>query len=203
MRAHFVPGLHSYLSEVPIPTNAYSVSTNSRLIRKTESQNQSIDWFWLRGWLNNKGTLCSLILELFWRKISVWAPSPLHILQIHSLHQVTTVTPSHVPLRCRGIIIANFRGSGTKCMVPSDWDMAPKCVFCPNFTSDLIGESPIYLLVRPNQSIMYVPLHVHRFQRSILLIVHHKYMKWCSGDLYSLKSDPPHKIMHYWCYYSI
>jgi len=28
-------------------------------------------------------------------------------------------------------------------MVLSDWDLAPKCVCGPNFTSDLTGESPI------------------------------------------------------------
>ena len=66
----------------------------------------------------------------------VWAPSPLHILQIHSLHQVATVTPSHVSLRCRGINIAIFRGSGTNFMVPSECDLAPKCVCGPNFISD-------------------------------------------------------------------
>ena len=76
-------------------------------------------------------------------KIIVWAPRPLHILQIHSLHQVATVSLSHVPLQCRGIIIAIFRGSGTNCMVPSYWDLAPKCVCSPNFISDLIGDSLI------------------------------------------------------------
>ena len=45
--------------------------------------------------------------------MSTWGPSPAHILQIHSLHQVATGTPSHVPLRCRGINIAVFRGFGT------------------------------------------------------------------------------------------
>ena len=29
-----------------------------------------IDWFWLRGWLNNKGALCFLILE-FWYKLLI------------------------------------------------------------------------------------------------------------------------------------
>jgi len=75
--------------------------------------------------------------------MSVWGPSPSHILQIHSLHQVATGTPSHVPLRRRGIIITIFRGSGTNCMVPSDWDLAPKCVCGPNFISYVIGEFPI------------------------------------------------------------
>ena len=56
---------------------------------------------------------------------------------------------------------------------------------------------------RPTQSIMYVPLQVNRFQKSILLIVQYKYLKSCSGDFYSPESDPPHKIMRYWFYYSI
>ena len=33
---------------------------------------------------------------------------------------------------------------------------------------------------RPTQSIMCVPLLVNRFQKSILLIVQHKYLKYCS-----------------------
>ena len=56
---------------------------------------------------------------------------------------------------------------------------------------------------RPTQSIMYVPLQVNRFQKSILLIVQYKYLKSCSGDFHSPESDPPHKIMMYWHYYSI
>ena len=56
---------------------------------------------------------------------------------------------------------------------------------------------------RPTQSIMYVPLQVNRFQKSILVIVQYKYLKSCSGDFYSPESDPPHKIMQYWFYYSI
>jgi len=50
----------------------------------------------------------------------VWRTSPPLILHIHPLHQVATVTPSHVPLRRRGIIITIFHGIGTNCMVPSD-----------------------------------------------------------------------------------
>jgi len=34
--------------------------------------------------------------------------------------------------------------------------------------------------IRPTQSIMYVPLQVTRFQKSILLIVQYKYLKSCS-----------------------
>ena len=37
-----VPGLRSHLSEVPTPTNDYSVSTNSPLVRKIGSQNQIV-----------------------------------------------------------------------------------------------------------------------------------------------------------------
>jgi len=61
----------------------------------------------------------------------------------------------------------------------------------------------IYIYVRPTQSIMYVPLQVSRSEESILLILQYKYLKSCSGDFYSPESDPPHKIMRYWFYYSI
>jgi len=62
---------------------------------------------------------------------------PPPILQVHSLHQIAMGTPSHVPLQRRAIIITVFRGSGTNCtmMVPSDWDLALKCVCGPNFRS--------------------------------------------------------------------
>ena len=56
--------------------------------------------------------------------------------------------------------------------------------------------------IRPTQSIMYVPLPVNRSQKCILLIVQYKYIKSCSGDFYAPESDPPHKIMRYWVYYS-
>jgi len=61
----------------------------------------------------------------------------------------------------------------------------------------------MYMYIRPTQSIMYVPLQVNRFQKSILLIVQYKYVKKCSEDFYSPESDPPQKIMRYWFYYSI
>jgi len=57
--------------------------------------------------------------------------------------------------------------------------------------------------IRPTQSVMYVPLQVNRFAESVLLIVHYRYLKSCSRDFYSPESDPPHKIMRYWIYYSI
>jgi len=56
---------------------------------------------------------------------------------------------------------------------------------------------------RPTQSTMYVPLQVNRFGKSILLIVQYKYLKSSSGIFNSSKSDPLHKIMQYWLYYSI
>ena len=57
--------------------------------------------------------------------------------------------------------------------------------------------------IRPTQSIMYIPFQVNRFGKSNLLIVQYKYIKSCSGDFQSPESDPPHKIMRYWFYYSI
>jgi len=60
MRAHFVPGLRSYLSEVPNPANPYSVSTNSWLVRKIGSQNQSIVlWHYSHYWHFQKKTCLS------------------------------------------------------------------------------------------------------------------------------------------------
>ena len=40
-----------------------------------------------------------------------------------------------------------------------------------------------HTLTHPTQSIMYVPLQVNRFQKSVLFIVQYKYLKSCSGDL--------------------
>jgi len=68
------------------------------------------------------------------------------------------------------------------------------------FKSDLLRP---WFRDRPTQSIMYVPLQVNRFQKSILVIVQYKFLKSCSGDFNSPESDPPHKIMRYWFYYSI
>jgi len=76
--------------------------------------------------------------------IIVWWTSPPLILQIHSLYQIATGTPSHVPPRRRGIIITIIHDFGTNCIVHSDWDSAPTCVCGPNFISDFIGESPIF-----------------------------------------------------------
>ena len=61
----------------------------------------------------------------------------------------------------------------------------------------------MYIYIRPTQSVMYVPLQVNRFAESILLTVQNRYLKSCSGELYSPETDPPHKIKRYWIYYSI
>ena len=74
--------------------------------------------------------------------IIVWRISPPLMLHIHSLHHFATVTPSFVPLRRREICSTIFHGFETNCMVPSDWDSAPRCICGSNFISDLIGESP-------------------------------------------------------------
>jgi len=44
---------------------------------------------------------------------------------------------------------------------------------------------------------------MNTFAESISLIVQYRYLKSCSGDFYSPESDPPHKIMRVWFYYSI
>jgi len=50
--------------------------------------------------------------------------NPLLIPQIHSLHQSATGTPSHVPLRRRGITIVIVRGSEICCMRSIAWSTA-------------------------------------------------------------------------------
>jgi len=56
-------------------------------------------------------------------------------------HQVAMGTPSHVSLQRRAIIIAIFRGSGTNCMIPSDWDLALNCVLWFSFLSRRFFQS--------------------------------------------------------------
>jgi len=82
----------------------------------------------------------------------IWGTSPCRMLQIHSLHQVATGTPCHVPLQRREIFVTIVDGFGTNFMVPSDWDWAPKCVCGPNFMSNLIGESPIFRLLETSRA---------------------------------------------------
>jgi len=57
----------------------------------------------------------------------------------------------------------------------------------------------------PTQSIMHIPFQVNILQESILLIVQYKYLKSCCEDLFpkiQQESDPLHKIMRYFMYYS-
>jgi len=71
------------------------------------------------------------------------------------------------------------------------------CDVCVGHGTEMCGYD------RPTLSVMYVPLQVNRFAESVLLIVQYRYLKSCSGDFYPPESDPPHKIMRYWFYYSI
>jgi len=49
----------------------------------------------------------------------------------------------------------------------------------------------------PDRIVMYFPLQINIF------IVQYKELKSSFGNFYSTESDPPHKIMRYWIYYSI
>ena len=55
-------------------------------------------------------------------------------------------------------------------------------------------------IYRPTPSMIYVPLRVNRFQKSVLLIAQYKYFKSCSGD-FILQNLILHKVMWYWFYY--
>ena len=80
---------------------------------------------------------------------------------------------------------------------------APMCS-TPCRRSRVVSWDPVsYLAYRPTQSLIYVPLHVNIFHENILRIVQYKNLKSCSGVFYSPESDPPHKMMWYWIYYSI
>jgi len=66
-----------------------------------------------------------------------------------------------------------------------------RCVWCmvPYTTRGRVPKrssvpyiSYMLCMVRPTQAIIYVPLLVNRFQKSILLIVQYKDLKSCSGD---------------------
>ena len=61
------------------------------------------------------------------------------------------------------------------------YESSPPCRVSRHLRMSILWEC----LFRPTQSIMYVPLQVNRFQKSILLIVQYKYLKSCSGDLFS------------------
>jgi len=92
-------------------------------------------------------------------------------------------------------------GIETRCSWKQSWKFkrpAKLCfvVFCR------YAQKPPAHKDRPTQSITYVLLQVNRSQKCMLLTVQYKYIKSCSGDFYSPESDPPHKIMRYWVYYS-
>ena len=89
----------------------------------------------------------------------------------------------------------NSDDTGTRC---------PRTVMCSKYVSQKRNSrmSPWIPPSSPTQSIMYVPLQVNRSQKCILLTIQYKYIKSCSGNFYSPESDPPHKIMRYWVYYS-
>ena len=53
----------------------------------------------------------------------------------------------------------------------------------------------------PINHVCSLPCKVNTFRKIILLIVQYKYLKSCSEDFYSPKSDPPHKLMQK-CFYS-
>jgi len=58
------------------------------------------------------------------------------------------------------------------------------CIHSKNNSWYLDGFlSSWYFADRPTQSIIYVPLQVNRFQKSVWLIVQYKCLKSCSGDL--------------------
>ena len=65
------------------------------------------------------------------------------------------------------------------------------------------SSSQLRLLCRPTQSIMYVPLQVNRFQKSSVTYRSVQIFKIMFRRFYSPESDPPHRIMRYWFYYSI
>ena len=77
------------------------------------------------------------------------------------------------------------------------------CKFWPLLLYKTQHPPRCLLGLRLTQSIMYVPSQVNRFHKSVLVIVQYKHLKSCSGGFYSPESDPPHKIMPYWFYYSI
>jgi len=48
--------------------------------------------------------------------------------------------------------------------------------------------------VRPSQSIMYIPLEVNKFRKSVLLDVQYKYLKSCSEDI--LRNHTFSRLLH-------
>ena len=55
-------------------------------------------------------------------------------------------------------------------------------IYIHTYTIYFYGYIFTYMYTRPTQSIIYVPLQVPRFHKSILRIVQYKYLKSCSED---------------------
>jgi len=87
----------------------------------------------------------------------VWRTSPPLILHIDWLKKVAAVTLSHVPLRRHATIITIFHGFGTNCVVPSDWDSAPRFVSSPNFLSDFYFENLFPAAMPPEKLLGFDP----------------------------------------------
>jgi len=51
-------------------------------------------------------------------------------------------------------------------MVPKDWDSTPRCIYGPNFISDLIGVFPIFSSARGVVQIEIYHYHGHRSQHN-------------------------------------
>ena len=65
--------------------------------------------------------------------------------------------------------------------MPSE-EAADKDLKSVRHTLNVAAVRSIAVCCPPTQSIIYVPLHVIRFHKSILLIVQYKYLKSCSED---------------------
>ena len=109
---------------------------------------------------------------------------------------------------CEGVLICDFGQLSSSIVELATSGEVTPCCRAKDGQLQFDWEAPVSRekvksAVRPTQSVMYVPLQVNRFHESILLIVQYKYSKSCSGDFDSQESDPSHKIMRYWFYYSI
>jgi len=61
------------------------------------------------------------------------------------------------------------------------------------------GTKEISILAPPSA----LPISHYEIDESVLFIVQYKYLKLFSGNFYSPESDPLHKIMRNWFYYSV
>jgi len=117
----------------------------------------------------------------------------------HERHSLCLIWMHHVS---REWVMSHIQDSHVsyKCVMPrvnaSCLNNSYNCV-----TSHIHDSHVSYECVRPTQSMIYVPLQVNRFEKFILLIV--QYNIWNPvPKIFPPESDPPHKIMRYWVYYS-